>query len=808
MKVTVKLLKQLVDFSFSTSELCEKLTMLGLEVETVRTTADMFKDMVTAKITAIKPHPGSEQLKLCRLDTGTETCSVVCGAPNVETDAIVALAHPGSTLPGGGKVEKATIREIDSEGMLVSEKDLGLALESSGIMILDRSLKPGIPLGKALDLEDDIIEFEITPNRSDCLSLIGIAREIAALTHTQIRPPACEVSESGESIHEVCQVTVKDGDLCYRYCARLVRNLTIGPSPEWLKAALFKLGARPINNVVDITNYILLEMGQPLHAFDYDILAGHEIIVRQATPGESITTLDSQIRELPEKALLICDAERPVAVAGIMGGENTFITESTRNVLLEAAHFDPVSVRVTARGLGLSTESSYRFERGVDNANVPTALARAARLMAEVAGGTVAPGTIDIIAKPVEKTIINLRPRTVSRALGIRLTADKIAEHLRALELEVDVNENQESSDDQVLIVRVPTHRNDLEREIDLVEEVARIYGYDNIEPRLPTFTSSLAQENQQHQAVDRVREILKGLGFHETVTYSFINPERLAGIGYPEHDPRTIPVKLKNPLSEEMSVLRTTLFPGMAETVARNVNKQNKNVAIFEMGHVFFRTEKTESLPKERLNLGLALTGSALTPCWNIPAAQADFFHLKGVLVNLADSLGMAGITFKKNIIKPYHPGRGATICLNSTTVGAMGEIHPDTAKRFDLPGRTYFLEIDLIECLSQVQAGFKALTPPRYPKVFRDLALVVPDEVENRNLADQIIFSAGELLENLQLFDVYKGDQLDRGLKSLGFSLELRKEGGTLTEEEVEEVINRILTAAGEKFEARLRL
>lgn len=806
MKVTVKLLKQLVDFDYTLEELCSRLTLAGLEVETVHSTAEMFQDMKVAKITALKQHPSSDKLHLCEVNYGDGTCSIICGAPNVSDGATVALAHPGTDLPGGGTVEKVTIRDVESEGMLLSERELGLELESTGIMILDPELKPGTPLVEALDLADDIIEFEITPNRSDCLSLVGIAREIAACTRDTLRPPASHVEEAGKQARDACRVTIKNGDLCYRYCARLVRNVSVGSSPMWLKSALFKLGSRPINNVVDVTNYILLEMGQPLHAFDYDILAGHEIIVRTSCPGETITTLDGEVRNLPTDALLICDGQRPVAVAGVMGGENTFITADTRNVLLESAHFDPVSVRVTARSLGLSTDSSYRFERGVDNENVPRALDRAARLIAELSGGTVAPGMIDVVGKPVERKSIPLRTRTVKRVLGLSLSGEEIAGYLEALGLEPTVSKT--SDGEEKIDVIVPSHRNDLEREIDLVEEVARLYGYDNIEPVMPTITSSLAPENQRYQVVDRIREILKGLGLQETVTYSFINPARLMDLELPPDNPKLDPVRLKNPLSEEMSVLRTTLFPGMVETISRNVNKQNRDVGIFEIGNVFLSTVDEKALPNEILTLGIALCGNAGTAGWNQPAAPVDFFHLKGLFQHLADSLGIDGLEFHPSSdTSPYHPGRCAELRLDSKTVGHMGEIHPRIAERFDVPRRTYTLEIDLMALVELGQTPFASRTPPRYPKVLRDLALVVPDQVKADQLEKTIRDHAGDYLESLNLFDYYTGDQLETGLKSLGFSLALRKPDGTLTEEEVESIFSRVLAAARSQFGARLR-
>jgi len=811
MKVTVKLLKQLVDFDYTLEELCNSLTLAGLEVETIHSTAEMFQDMIVAKITAIKQHPNSDKLHLCEVDYGDGTCSIICGAPNVIDGATVALAHPGTDLPGGGTVEKVIIRDVESEGMLLSERELGLELESTGIMILDPGLKPGTPLVEALDLADDIIEFEITPNRSDCLSLLGIAREIAAFTRgaftrSTLRPPASSVEETGDPVCDACRVTIQNGDLCYRYCARLVRNVNVGPSPMWLKSALFKLGSRPINNVVDVTNYILLEMGQPLHAFDYDILAGHEIIVRTSCPGETITTLDGEVRTLPTKALLICDGQRPVAVAGVMGGENTFITADTRNVLLESAHFDPVSVRVTARSLGLSTDSSYRFERGVDNENVPRSLDRAARLIAELSGGTVAPGMIDVVGKPVERISIQLRARTVKRVLGLSLSGEEIAGYLEALGLESTVSKTADG--EEKLDVIVPSHRNDLEREIDLVEEVARLYGYDNIEPVMPTITSSLAPENQRYQVVDRIREILKGLGLQETVTYSFINPARLMDLDFPPDSPKIDPVRLKNPLSEEMSVLRTSLFPGMAETISRNVNKQNRDVGIFEIGNIFLTTADETALPNEILTLGIALCGNAGTSGWNQPAAPVDFFHLKGLFQHLADSLGIGGLEFHPNCdTSPYHPGRCAELRLDSKTVGYMGEIHPRIAERFDVPRRTYTLEIDLMALVKLGQTHFASRTPPRYPKVLRDLALVVPDQVKADQLEKTIRDQAGDYLESLNLFDYYTGDQLETGLKSLGFSLALRKPDGTLTEEEVESIFSRVLAAASSQFGACLR-
>ncbi|OGU04369.1 MAG: phenylalanine--tRNA ligase subunit beta, partial [Geobacteraceae bacterium GWC2_55_20] len=614
MKVTYNWLKEYVDFDLSPDQLADLLTMLGLEVEAMERLGEGFDDVVVALVEEKRQHPNADKLSLCRVNNGSEVLDVVCGAQNFKQGDMVALAQIGAVLPGDFKIKKSKIRGEESCGMLCSEKELGLADESAGIMVLPGSgLVLGTPLFSALGLKDTLFEIGLTPNRADCLSAVGIAREIAAKLGLQVRYPASAVVESGEAVESVIGVVVEAADLCPRYAARYISGCKISPSPEWLVKRLNAIGIRSINNVVDITNLVMMELGQPLHAFDCDRLAGKRIVVRRAGEGEPFTTLDGQQRALVQDDLVICDAERPVALAGVMGGLNSEIENTTTCILLESACFKPAAVRKTSKRLGLHTESSHRFERGIDIGGVARALDRAAALIVELAGGTMARGALDVYPGKCEPVSIPFRPERANSLIGIDLAREEILDILTRLECLVVEGAAG------IVQVEPPSYRIDIEREIDLIEEVARLNGFDRIPASMPIARITSDRPSRHQQLEKRVRNILVDHGMNEIINFSFTDPGSAGKLMLREDDPRRNAIRLSNPLVDEQSVMRTTLLPGLLETVARNINFRSLDLSLFEMRRVYMPSAG-DDMPTEPIFIVGAMTGSRDGDGWSRP--------------------------------------------------------------------------------------------------------------------------------------------------------------------------------------------
>ena len=810
MKFTLSWLNQFVSTQGLTSaQIADRLTMLGLEVDSVEELFAELAPITTARVVEVSKHPDADKLTLCTVDTGTETVQIVCGAPNVRAGMVTALAQPGVRLPDGTKIKKSKVRGVASMGMLCSTRELGINNEHAGIMDLDESLAAGLPLIDALAMRDTVIEVDLTPNRPDCASVRGIAREVASFAGGPVQPLVTTITAlTGNNVDY--QVLVDEPELCPRYTARKLHNVKIGPSPEWMQQRLSAVGMRPINNIVDITNYVMLESGQPLHAFDFDTLIGKKIIVRRPSVTESeIVTLDSNKRSLDPDMLLICDAERPVALAGVMGGLETEITEKSTTILLESACFNPVSIRRTARKLGIPSEASYRFERGVDPNLAHQALERAVALMVQYAAAEPEADGIDVY--PGKKPLISLQLRVerVNRLLGIALSQEQVAAHLESIEFTTQIVEPG------ILEVQVPSFRIDIEREIDLVEEVARLVGYNEI----PTSQPFIRMDYPQRDALRTLRQdtanLLTAQGFSEAINYSFVSEAHADLCRLPEDDSRRKLTRLLNPLTEEQSVMRSMLLPGLLENIRRNINFQQPDIRLFEIGKVFIQ-EEPGVLPVERISLCAVLSGQRYPKAESLhySGLKGDFFDIKGLATNLLQVLrvdeGEPGTMFQylAEAIQPYcDPKMAVVLSPQETVIGSLGAVHPDTLKGFDIKQPVYFLEIDLEHLLTLKQAPKQFHSLPKYPTVKRDISLVVPDELPAGDLLMAIRRQSQKYLESAEIFDVYRGKPIQAGHKSVALGLTYRSATATLDDQTVDRVHQKIVKSLMADFNARYR-
>ncbi|HOI73323.1 MAG TPA: phenylalanine--tRNA ligase subunit beta [Syntrophales bacterium] len=804
MKVSLKWLKDYVDFDLPAQELADRLTMAGLEVDALEEKRADFSGVVVARIVSAKRHPDADKLSLCEASIGDRTLPIVCGAPNVREGILVPLATVGAVIPGGYTIKLTKIRGQVSEGMFCSEEELGIGSDNTGIMVLPDELIPGMPLDQALDLTDTVLDVGVTPNRSDCLSIVGIAREVAAITGKSLRCPAIAVPESEEKVSDVTSVTILDPDLCPEYTARIVRNVAIRPSPLWMRQRLEAVGLRAINNVVDITNFVMLELGQPLHAFDFRFLEEGRIVVRKSREGEIFISLDEKERVLKEGTLLICDGVKPVAIAGIMGGLNSEVKDDTSTVLLESAYFNPGSIRRSSRFLGMGTDAAFRFERGIDPQGVVRALDRAAGLMAELADGVSCLGYID--AHPQEVQIakdIPLRVTRVNDILGISLTEKEIVPILESLEMTV----MPEDGNPGIYRITPPTCRVDLTREIDLIEEVARLHGYDRIPVTLPAVTAAPFAPDPRRLVEDRVRALLNGYGYSEVITYSFVSPNSTDLLALRPDDFRRRMLKIMNPLTEDQSVMRTALVPSLLKTMLDNANAGTVDLKIFEIGKVFHPREGLE-LPEERDRIGALLTGRRYEDRWHFTSVQSDFYDLKGCLEGVLEGLGIREGDFRVRSLEPFlHPGRSCDLFHGDLRLGFLGEVHPDVLSRLDLKNRAMVFELD-VEALSTIASReLKFRGVPRYPSSSRDVAFLVNAGITS---GDMIRWAAGneeELLEKIYVFDVYAGQGIPEGMKSLGLRFSYRAPDRTLTDQEIHEVHSRIMERIMAASGARIR-
>jgi phenylalanyl-tRNA synthetase beta chain len=783
MRFTLNWLKEYVDFDAPPEELAEKLTMVGLEVESLEYMGKGLEDIVVAEIMDIKPHPNASKLVLCDVTDGERLFKIVCGAKNMKAGDKIALAKTGTMLPQSTKfpegvlIQSTKIRGELSEGMLCAENELGLGEDGDGILILPESAVIGSRLIDTLGLNDVVIEVGVTPNRPDCLSVVGIAREVAAIFGAKVKYPDFSVLEEGEDILNLASVEVLDSDGCPRYSCRVITGIKIASSPDWIKTRLETSGIRSINNVVDITNFVLLELGQPLHAFDYNLLDGKKIIVRSADNAEVIETIDGMERKLTGDDLVICDARRPIALAGVMGGANTEISENSRDILLESAYFNPVRVRRTSKRTNLKSESSYRFERGIDPNGVVKALDRASELIRRVAGGKIAKERIDVYPNPIKPIEMDISTRRVNSILGEDIGTEKIKQTVEGLEIETIAVKDGEIS------LRFPTFRVDLNREIDLIEEVARHYGYDNIPVKLP-FAQMKTESLKREKALEnRMKEILTSFGFLEAVNYSFDDPELLSL--YNENQP----LKILNPLTKESSAMRTSIINGILRNVSLNLNHKVQDIRIFEIGKVYFPKEK--GLPEEIIKITGAATGRRQLELWD--KEEFDFFDMKGILERVLEAFSIISKTRFENAseIRFLHPGKSAKLLVEGEGIGFLGELHPEFQEKLGFSKRVYIFEMDLERLISfekKMEKKFAQL--PKFPSVRRDIALVVDDNIPLGKILSEIKKVESSLIEDLKVFDVFKGGSLAQGKKSIAVSMTLRASDKTLTDEEANKV------------------
>lgn len=801
MKVSLNWLRDYVEIPMEVSELANLLTMAGLEVEQVHQIAAGFEKIVVAEIRSIQKHPNADRLSLVEVVTESNKFSVVCGATNIAEGQKVPLALVGAKLPNGMEIKQSKIRGVISEGMLCSEAELGLGNDASGIMILPGPLKLGENLADALGLADTVLEISVTPNRSDCLSIIGIAREIAALTNQKIRYPTFPDYPKEGEIHKKTSVTILDPDLCPRYVAKMIEGIKVGPSPYWMRSRLENVGVRSINNVVDVTNYVMMEYGQPLHAFDFDLLEEGRIVVRRANEGEEFITLDGVKRKLDSEMLMICDGVKPVAIAGVMGGLNSEIKEDTKNVLLESAYFNPANNRRTAKKLGLETEAAFRFGRGIDYGACLVVANRAAKLIEELAGGRVVEGSVDAYPKQMKPKPINLRIKRIHHVLGLEIPKSFVRRYLENLELKV------EEKEDDIFMVTPPSFRQDLEREIDLIEEVARLNGYDKIPVTLPKSPPSARAINRELILERKAINVMVNHGYHEVITYSFISPSFANMIQLPQEDTKRRPLRIINPLSEDLSVMRTTLIPGLLETARYNLSRKNTNLRIFELKKVFI-PEEGEKLPKEiKFLSGLAM-GFDLDPNWISPPREIDFFDIKGCIEDLLEALMIDGVKFVRAEDVPYlHPKKSSALLINGDILGILGEVHPKVLNNYEIEKKAFLFEINFEKMIkySRERIVFEPL--PKFPAVYRDLSLIVNKDLEAGKIFETILSFREPFIRDVILFDVYEGHPLPEGKRSVSFRIQYQSKDRTLTDEEVNQYHEKVVFRLREMLEVDLR-
>ncbi|WP_232695739.1 phenylalanine--tRNA ligase subunit beta [Brevibacillus daliensis] len=806
MKVSYQWLKEYVDINDLTpQELAEKLTRSGIEVEGIESLNAGVTGVVIGYVQEREKHPDADRLSVCKVDVGKEELlQIVCGAPNVAQGQKVPVAMIGAVLPGDFKIKKSKLRGVESQGMICSAKELGLndkllsKDQQEGILILPEDAELGMDATEYLGLDDHVLELGLTPNRSDCLSMLGVAYEVAAILGREVIFPDTSVEENGDA--NPLKVDIVATEDCYQYAGRHFTGATIKSAPQWMKNRLMAAGIRPINNVVDVTNYVLLEYGQPLHAFDAKEVADHHIVVRLGQEGEKLTTLDDQERTLDEETLVIADPTKGLAVAGVMGGANSEIVSGTEEIILESAYFTPKTIRRTAKMLGMRTEGCVRWEKGVDQTRVRQAADRAAHLIQKLSGAKVSKGVVDTTVKVVEPVTVSVTLEKINIHLGTDMDASIVADIFSRLQFELD---QKEEAGTVLFTVTVPTRRGDITLSEDLIEEVARLFGYDNIPTTLPggeVIQGSLTREQKLRRMV---RNHLIGAGLHETVSYGLLHPDKLAKFSGLQDDRNLRPVPLAMPLSEEHSVLRTNLITSLVGTAMYNKNRQTHDLAFFELGQVFLsEQEQLNELPEERLYLGGLLTGNFISVNWMGVKAPVDFYTVKGLMESLLSRLGInqQSVQYVANSErKGMHPGRTADVQIDGKTVGFLGQLHPQSEKEFDLD-ETFVFQFDLEELFQYANTFNDYKLLPKYPAITRDFALVVDRSMPVAKLEKLIREASGELLESVTLFDVYMGDRIASDKKSVAYSIVYRHAERTLQDEEIQQITAKVIEALTE--------
>ncbi|AXH99394.1 phenylalanine--tRNA ligase subunit beta [Sporosarcina sp. PTS2304] len=802
MLVSTNWLSTYVDWNeLSVEELAEKITRAGIEVDGIINRSLGMEHVVIGYVAECEKHPEADKLHICQVDVGGEVTQIICGAPNIAAGQKVIVARPGAVLPGGMKIKKAKLRGEESNGMICSLQELGIEGKvvpkayAEGIYVLPNDVHAGDNALTHLGLYDQVLEFDLTPNRSDALSMLGVAYEVGAILSKDIKVPAITYESSSEKAEDYLQLTVEAPAENPMYVAKVVKNVKVAESPQWLQNTLMSAGIRPHNNIVDITNYVLMEYGQPLHAFDYDRLETKEIVVRQALDGEQIITLDQTERTLNGHNLVITNGIEPVALAGVMGGANSEVHEGTSTVVIESAYFSPGSVRQTSKEVGLRSDASTRFEKGVDPNRVADAAERAAQLMAELAGGEVLEGSVvfDELDKTSERIILS--PDYVNNRLGMKIPMDEMKSIMDRLQIPTEAINGQ-------LVMDIPTRRQDLRIKEDMIEEIARLYGYDEIPKTLPVVESAPGGLTSYQAKRRVVRRFLEAAGLSQALTYSLASPKDAQAYAL-----ETAPVtELLMPMSEERSILRQSVIPHLLDAATYNVARRNESVALYETGSVFLGIER-DGLPKEVEHVAAVITGKWVNHAWQGETKKVDFFVMKGIVEGVFDQLGLfEHVDFTKATIDGMHPGRTATVWLGDTAVGMIGQVHPTVQKERDLQ-ETYVMEMNLRVILETEAEELFYASVPRFPSIARDIALVVTSETSAAALEKIIRQAGGKLLKNVQLFDLYEGKNVEDGKKSLAFSLTYFDPERTLTDDEVVAVHSKVLDALTVQANAQLR-
>ena len=790
------------DLDVEPQEYADAMTLSGSKVEGYQRLDEDLDKIVVGQIVKIEPHPNADKLVICQVDIGAETIQIVTGAPNVELGSKVPVVldggkvaggHDGSLTKGGIKIKKGKLRGVESNGMMCSIEELGSSRNyypdapEEGLYIFPADTEVGADALEVLGLHDTVVEYEITSNRVDCFGVIGIAREAAATFGKEFRPPVITESGSGGDVNDYIKVTIQDPDLCSRYCARVVKNIKIAPSPAWMQHRLAAHGIRPINNIVDITNYVMEEYGEPMHSYDLSTIAGNEIIVRRAEKGEKFVTLDGQERNLDDSVLMICDGEKPVGLAGIMGGENSMITDDITTVLFEAACFDGTNIRLSSKKVGLRTDASSKFEKGLDPNTAIDAVNRACQLVEELGAGEVVSGVVD--AYPDKKTGRRIRfdPEGINRLLGTDIDAETMLSYLKKIELGYDAETNE---------ILVPSWRPDLERSADIAEEVARFYGYDRIPTTLPRGEATTGMLSYKLRVEQEARKAAQYCGFSQGMCYSFESPKVFDKLRISKDSPLRRTVDIANPLGEDFSIMRTTPLNGMLTSLSTNYNRRNKDVRLYELGNIYLPKQiPLTELPEERMQLTLGFYG------------EGDFYTMKGAVEEILDAVGIrSGLTFDPDSGRPYlHPGRQADIYYKMKQIGWLGEVHPQVVKNYEMKGRVYVAVLDMAEITPLAEFDRKYEGIAKFPAVTRDLSLVVPDHVTAGDIEKIFAQRGGKILEEYHLFDVYEGEQIEKGFKSLAYTLTFRAKDRTLEDADITAVMKKImhgLTGLGVKL------
>lgn len=793
MNLPMSWLNDYMDIDVTPKEYSDRLTMTGSKVEGWENMGESVQNVVAGKVLTCEDHPDSDHLHVCTVDAGTgEILQIVCGAPNVKAGIIVPVALVGAVLPDG-KIKKGKLRGVESYGMLCSHDELGITEDmlgyepEYGILILPDDTKIGTDIKDIFGMNETVVEFEITSNRPDCFSIIGLARETAASFNKKFTIPEVKFNENSENIADTISVDVQDKDKCKRYCARMVKNVKIGPSPSWMQERLRACGVRPINNIVDITNYVLLEYGQPMHAFDLRDLQDNKIIVRRANDGEVIKTLDEQERTLTSNDLVIADGGRAVAIAGVMGGFNSEVKDDTTTVIFESATFDGASVRLTAQRVGLRTESSSRYEKELDYNNTVPAVERACQLVEELGCGENVGGMIDVMGNVTDMQPLAFRPDKINAFLGTDIPTEDMVKYFDALEIKVDLDK---------MTVTPPSFRPDLEGEADIAEEVARFYGYDKIPVTLLSGEATCGMKTERQQVQDRVNELLTAQGMYEIYTYTFTSPSIFDKLNIPKDSEMRNVVKITNPLGEDTSVMRTTTIASMMDILSRNYNYRNPSAKLFEIGKIFIPTTDGE-LPNEPVKITMGMYGD-----------NVDFYDIKGICETMFAQLNVKNVKYEAVTDNPtFHPGRCAKISAGNKVIGIIGEIHPAVSRKYGIETPVYIAELDFENVFLNIKTDIKFKELPKYPAVTRDIAMLVDKTVPVADIENVIKKASGKMLESLQLFDVYEGKQIPEGKKSVAYSAIYRSTDRSLTGDEVQKVFDKVVKNLENQIGAQLR-